>query len=79
LETQIEILKQNIKKSDILMAAARRPGQKAPKIVTREVLKIMKSNGVVCDLARSEGGNVEGSKTDSTLRIEGCVVTNTSS
>jgi len=72
-------LKEKLKNTDILIAAARRPNQKAPKIVTREVLKLMKSNGVVCDLARMEGGNVEGSKTDSTLRIEGCVVTNTTS
>jgi len=78
-ETQINTLKENLKHSDILIAAARRLNQKAPRIVTREVLKIMKSNSVVCDLAKADGGNVEGSKTDSTLRIEGCVVTSSKS
>ena len=57
-----------------MIAAAHREGCKPPLVVTRDVLKSMKSRSVVCDLNK---GNVEGSQRDTTLRIEGIVVTNT--
>jgi len=79
LVKQTETLCATCKEFDILIAAAYEEGSKAPLIVTREVLKTMKSMSVVCDLARSEGGNISGSKDDTTLRIEGVIVTNTSS
>ena len=33
------------------------PGKKAPRIVTEEMVKSMKSGSVICDLAVEQGGN----------------------
>jgi len=77
LESQIDILKKHSNNLDIILASARVPGKASPVIITKEVLKGMREGSVVCDIARTEGGNVEGSRDDSDLVLEGVIVTNT--
>jgi hypothetical protein len=45
------------KNQDIVICTALIPGKKAPRIVTDEMVKSMKSGSVICDLAVEQGGN----------------------
>jgi NAD(P) transhydrogenase subunit alpha len=54
---QEELLKSTIKNQDIVICTALIPGKKAPRIVTEEMVKSMKSGSVICDLAVEQGGN----------------------
>ncbi len=54
---QEELLKTTIKNQDIVICTALIPGKKAPRIVTEEMVKSMKSGSVICDLAVEQGGN----------------------
>jgi NAD(P) transhydrogenase subunit alpha len=54
---QTELLKNTIKNQDIVICTALIPGKKAPRIITEEMVKSMKSGSVICDLAVEQGGN----------------------
>merc|ERR1739848_355565 len=60
----------------MVIAAARKTGTPAPKLMDASVLQVLGKGAVVLDLALTEGGNVVGSKSDSTLTLEGVTVTN---
>ena len=55
-------LKKLVSQSDLLIGGVLIPGAEAPKIVTREMLKIMKRGSVIVDVAIDQGGCVETSK-----------------
>ena len=48
-----------LKESDVLIGAVLLPGAKAPTLVTREHLKLMKDGSVIVDVAVDQGGCVE--------------------
>lgn len=48
-----------VKKADLLIGAVLIPGQKAPKLVTEEMVKEMKQGAVIIDIAVDQGGCVE--------------------
>ena len=54
---QEQLLKTTIKTQDIVICTALIPGKKAPRIVSEEMVKLMKSGSVICDLAVEQGGN----------------------
>jgi len=54
---QEELLKTTIKTQDIVICTALIPGKKAPRIVSEEMVKSLKSGSVICDLAVEQGGN----------------------
>jgi NAD(P) transhydrogenase subunit alpha len=54
---QEELFKNTIKNQDIVICTALIPGKKAPRIITEEMVKSMKSGSVICDLAVEQGGN----------------------
>jgi len=54
---QEELLKTTIKTQDMVICTALIPGKKAPRIVSEEMVKSMKSGSVICDLAVEQGGN----------------------
>lgn len=51
-----------IKEADVVVGAVLIPGAKAPKLVTREMLKTMKQGAVLVDVAIDQGGCFETSK-----------------
>ncbi|MDM5152509.1 alanine dehydrogenase [Bacillus sp. DX1.1] len=64
--TQIKTLMSNpfniaetVKQTDLLISAVLIPGAKAPKLVTEEMVKTMKSGAVIVDVAIDQGGVVE--------------------
>jgi len=68
---QEELLKNTIKNQDIVICTALIPGKKAPRILTEEMVKSMKSGSVICDLAVEQGGNSAFSEVDKITVING--------
>ena len=63
--------------ADVVVGAVLIPGAKAPKLITREMLKTMKAGSVLVDVAIDQGGCFETSKptthTDPTFIVDGVV------
>jgi alanine dehydrogenase len=55
-------LRELIKQADVIIGAVLIPGAKAPKLITREMLKMMKPGTVLVDVAIDQGGCFETSK-----------------
>jgi proton-translocating NAD(P)+ transhydrogenase subunit alpha len=64
---QQELLQEAIAKVDVVITTALVPGRPAPKLVTAEAVKNMKSGSVIVDLAGEAGGNAELSKPGETV------------
>jgi alanine dehydrogenase len=57
-----ENIEEQIKQADMVVGAVLIPGAAAPKLLTREMLKLMKPGAVVVDVAIDQGGCFETSK-----------------
>jgi len=55
-------LKKLISECDLLIGGVLIPGAEAPKLVTKDMLKVMKRGSVIVDVAIDQGGCVETSK-----------------
>ena len=66
-----------VSRADVVVGAVLVPGAKAPKLVTREMVKTMKKGSVLVDVAIDQGGCFETSKatthTDPTFVVDGVV------
>lgn len=60
----MELFKQKAQEIDIIITAALASGKPAPKLITKEVINVMKSGAVTVDLAAETGGNIETTVTD---------------
>ena len=71
------ILKEYVTKADLVIGAVLIPGAKAPKLISREMLKDMKDGSVIVDVAIDQGGCIETSKAtthaEPTYVVEGVV------
>ena len=56
---QEELLKETLKKIDIVICTALIPGKKAPIIIKKDMIEVMQNGSVIYDLAASQGGNSE--------------------
>ena len=54
---QAEMMRDALKKNDIVICTALIPGKPAPRILTEELVKLMKPGSIVYDLAAEQGGN----------------------
>lgn len=52
-------IRQHIQESDLIVGAVLIPGAKAPKLITREMLKLMRPGTVLVDVAVDQGGCIE--------------------
>ena len=68
---QEELLKETVKKQDIIICTALIPGKKAPRIITEEMVLSMKPGSVICDLAAVQGGNSAFSEPDKIVEKNG--------
>jgi NAD(P) transhydrogenase subunit alpha len=59
LRKQREIVAERVAQADVVITTALVPGKPAPKILTEEMVKRMRSGAVVVDLAVEQGGNCE--------------------
>ena len=68
---QEELIKETLKKIDIVICTALIPGKKAPVIIKKEMINIMSSGSVIYDLAASQGGNSELTKVNEIVDVNG--------
>ena len=68
---QAALLKNSIKESDIVVCTALIPGKKAPRIISEDMVKIMKPGSIIYDLAVAQGGNSAYSEADKINIING--------
>ena len=54
---QAEMMRDALKKNDIVICTALIPGKPAPRILSEELVKLMKPGSIVYDLAVEQGGN----------------------
>jgi NAD(P) transhydrogenase subunit alpha len=71
---QRELLGKVIAESDVVITTALIPGQKAPVLVTADMVARMKPGSVIVDMAAERGGNCEGSKPDETVNVGGVTI-----
>ncbi|KPK33085.1 MAG: alanine dehydrogenase [Chlamydiae bacterium SM23_39] len=72
-----ESLKESLKKADLIIGAVLIKGAKAPRIITRDMLKLIERKSVIIDVSIDQGGCVETSKptthANPTYEIEGVI------
>ena len=71
---QAELLKNSVKKNDIIICTALIPGKKAPRIISEEMAKSMKPGSIIYDLAVNQGGNSAFSEADKVNIVNGVKV-----
>jgi len=71
LELQRKGLARHCSNSDIVITTAQVFGRKAPVILTHDMIVGMAPGSIVVDMAVETGGNVEGSRIDEELEIDG--------
>lgn len=71
------LLRELVQEADVVVGAVLVTGAKAPRLVTREMLKTMKKGAVIVDVAIDQGGCFETSKatthTDPVYEVEGII------
>ncbi len=68
---QEDLLKETLKKIDIVICTALIPGKKAPLIIKKEMIDVMPNGSVIYDLAAAQGGNSELTKADEIIKSKG--------
>ena len=68
---QEELLKETLKKIDIVICTALIPGKKAPIIIKKDMIDVMQSGSVIYDLAAIQGGNSELTKVNEIINSNG--------
>ena len=68
---QEDLLRETLKKIDIVICTALIPGKKAPVIIKKNMIEGMQSGSVIYDLAASQGGNAELTKVNEITNING--------
>ena len=68
---QEQLLKDTLKKIDIVICTALIPGKKAPVIIKKDMIEVMQSGSVIYDLAASQGGNSELTKVNEIIDNNG--------
>jgi NAD(P) transhydrogenase subunit alpha len=71
LAKQRELMARHCAQSDIVITTAQVFGRKAPLILTASMVKGMKPQSVVVDMAVESGGNVEGSSAGQVTTVDG--------
>ena len=68
---QADLLKEALKKNDIVICTALIPGRPAPRILNEEMVKLMRSGSIIYDLAAEQGGNSAFSEPDKINLVNG--------
>jgi len=70
-QKQENLIKETLKKIDIVICTALIPGKKAPLIIKKDMIDVMQSGSVIYDLAASQGGNSELTKVNEIIDHNG--------
>ena len=68
---QENLLKETLKKIDIVVCTALIPGRKAPIIIKKDMIDVMQNGSVIYDLAAMQGGNTELTKVNEIVESNG--------
>ncbi len=68
---QEDLLKETLKKIDVIICTALIPGKKAPVIIKKDMIEEMQSGSIIYDLAASQGGNAEFTKPNEVVDYNG--------
>ncbi len=68
---QEDLLRETLKKIDIVICTALIPGKKAPVIIKKDMIDVMQNGSVIYDLAASQGGNSEMTKLNEIMDSNG--------
>tara|TARA_B100000989_G_scaffold214464_1_gene163074 strand:- start:760 stop:1854 length:1095 start_codon:yes stop_codon:yes gene_type:complete len=68
---QAEMMKDALKKNDIVICTALIPGRPAPRILTEDLVKLMKPGSIIYDLAAEQGGNSAYSEAGKIIKVDG--------
>ena len=68
---QAEMMKEALKKNDIVICTALIPGKPAPRILTEDLVKLMKPGSIIYDLAAEQGGNSAFSESGKINSVDG--------
>jgi NAD(P) transhydrogenase subunit alpha len=71
IENQKQGQKEVIARSDVVITTAQVFGRKAPVIVSADMVSAMQPGSVIVDMAVETGGNVEGSKLNEIVDVDG--------
>ena len=71
---QAEMMKEALKKNDIVICTALIPGKPAPRILNEDLVKLMKPGSIIYDLAAEQGGNSAYSEAGKINTIQGVKV-----
>ncbi len=75
---QQELIKEHISRADMVVTTALIPGRKAPILISKDVVELMKPGSVIMDLAAENGGNCEVTKKDKVVTHNEVVIDGTS-
>lgn len=73
-QKQQEAINQHAAKSHVVICTAQIPGRKAPLLLPKEAVELMKPGSVIIDLAASSGGNCELTKNNETIVHNGVTI-----
>jgi len=71
---QRELLTEVLREQDIVITTAAVPGQKAPVLITTEMVSAMTPGSVIVDIAAERGGNCELTQPDQTFLYQGVTI-----
>ena len=77
-QKQQELIKEHISKADMVVTTALIPGRKAPILIGKDVVELMKPGSVIMDLAAENGGNCEVTEKDKIIMHNDVIVDGTS-
>ena len=77
-QKQQELIREHISKADMVVTTALIPGRKAPILIGKDVIDIMKPGSVIMDLAAENGGNCELTKKDEVVNHNKIIIDGTS-
>ena len=71
---QAEMMREALKKNDIVICTALIPGKPAPRILSEDLVKLMKPGSIIYDLAAEHGGNSAFSEAGKINEVDGIKV-----
>jgi NAD(P) transhydrogenase subunit alpha len=77
-QKQQELIREHISQANMVITTALIPGRKAPILISKDVVEIMKPGSVVMDLAAENGGNCELTEKDTIVNHNKVIIDGTS-
>ncbi len=77
-QKQQDVIKEHISKADMVVTTALIPGRKAPTLIGKDVVELMKPGSVIMDLAAENGGNCEITEKDKIINYNDIIIDGTS-